>query len=581
MKIVKSDEKTVNKQVDGFNISITPKSVGNVVEQAIEYRKQKVWGTSDGVVDCEYLPYKDELKKIADDLHDNDRKVAILVDVDVDGYMSSAIIYKALKAINGDLNIDVLLPNAKLHGIKANISLVTKDYDYLFLPDSSSNDIHAIAELEKGGTRCVVIDHHILSQEEYLLDNPDKFLIVSNQFQDSELDRELTGAGMTLLVTKLWKQHYDIKLNYDLAAVGQIADMSDLDDADIYKIVKKGLSDMNNEMLVEFFKDDPELLSVKHLQFSLIPRINAVSRIGEHEDRKLIFDALIDQDELKPVSVRHKGQDGKFHTETVQMSVYVRAKRALNKVKARQDRLVKKSLGSVEWLTNSDDNFSAVILPKEYDRGIAGLTANRILGNTKQPALVLKHNGNHYDGSGRFPETINGLRLLGNINEVFTGGHEQAFGTSFPADKFDEVSKAIETAAKQSPDYVYRVDEALVNELPSVKEIQEIYQSSVKFRGVKDEIKIAVIGLKVDKKNITLKNNWLQLRIGDIIVNDFNADDNIKRCVSSGFGSKCFSFIANAGFNFWSGRAIPTLVVEKMVPSDGVEVVVSKDNFVF
>jgi len=59
VKVVKSDEKTVNKQIDGFNISITPKSVGNVVEQAIEYRKQKVWGVSNGVVDCECLPYKD------------------------------------------------------------------------------------------------------------------------------------------------------------------------------------------------------------------------------------------------------------------------------------------------------------------------------------------------------------------------------------------------------------------------------------------------------------------------------------------------------------------------------------------
>lgn len=581
MKAVKSDEKTINKQIDGFNISITPKSAGDTVQQAIEYRKQNVWGTSDGVVDTEYLPYKDELNTIADDLHKNNREVALLVDTDVDGFMSSAIVYKALKAINNDLDIDVLLPNAKLHGIKANIDLVTKKYSYLFLPDSSSNDLYTIAELEKGGTRCVVIDHHVLEQEDYLLDNPGKFLIVSNQFQDCELDKELTGAGLSLLVTKLWAQKYDIELNYDLAAVGQIGDMSDLDDIGVYGIVQKGLSEMNSKMLTTFFKDSKELLSIKLLQFSLIPRINAVSRIGEHEDRKLIFDALIDKDELKPVSVRHKGQDGKFHTETVQMSVYERAKRVLNKVKAKQDRLVKKSLGSVEWLTNNDDNFSAVILPKEYNRGIAGLTANRILGNTKQPALVLKHNGNNYDGSGRFPEAINGLRLLGDIDGVFTGGHEQAFGTGFPTDKFDEVRKAINIATKNAPDYVYRVDEALVNKLPNVKEIREIYQSSVKFRGAKDEPLIAVLGLKVAKRNVTLKNNWLQLRIGDIIVNDFNADDNIKRYVSSGFESKCFSFVANAGFNFWTGRAVPTLTVEKLTISKGVDVPVTAENLIF
>ena len=583
MKIVKSDEKAVNDQLNGFNIEILPKTVGDTVEQAIEYRKQKVWGTSDGVVDYELLPYKDELNAIADDLHNHsDRKTAILVDVDVDGFTSAAIIYKAIKAINDKLGIDVLLPSMKLHGIKANIDLVTKDYDYIFCPDSSSNDLHTIAQLESNKkTKVVVIDHHILSQEEYLLDNPGKFLISNNQYQDCELDKELTGAGLALLVTKLWAQKYDIEPCYDLAALGQIGDMSNLNDVGVYGIVKKGLSEMNNRMLVEFFKDDPEILSVKHLQFSIVPKINAVSRIGKHEERKLIFNALIDKDDVKPVNVKHKGEDGKMHTESVDMNVYERAKRMLNKVKGRQDRLVKKSLGSIEWLTNSNDNFSAVILPKEYDRGIAGLTANKILGNTKQPALVLKRNGDRLEGSARLPETLNGLKLLGDIDGVFAAGHPQAHGLGFPEEKFITVSKVINTAVKQAPDFVYKVDLALVNELPSIKDVREIYQNSVKFRGARDEIKIAVLGLWVDKRNITLKNNWLQLRIGDIIVNDFNADDNIKRYVSSGFESKCFSFVANAGVNFWTGRVVPTLTVEKLTISKGVDVPVTAENLVF
>lgn len=580
MKVVRSDEDLVNEQIDGFNIEITPKNVGDAVEQAIEYRKQNVWNTSDGSIDVGDLPYKDKLGEIADDLHEHDLKTAILVDVDVDGFCSAAIIYKALKAINNKLDIDTLLPNAKLHGIKANIDLVKKDYDYLFLPDSSANDLHTIAELEKNGTKCVVIDHHILEQESYLLDNPDKFLICSNQYQYSELDRNLTGAGMSLMVTKLWKQKYNIELDYDLAALGQIADMSNLNDKDIWEIVQKGLANMNNPMLVEFFKGDPELLTIKHLQFSLIPRINATSRIGEHSERQLIFNALIGKGEVKLVEVRHKGGDGKFHKETVKMDVYERAKRTLDKVKGRQDRLVKKALKDVEWLDGGDD-FNVVVLDKKFDKGIAGLVANKLLGQTKQPTLTLKRNGNRLEGSARFPQTINGLELLGNIDGVFGAGHEQAFGCSFSEDKFGKVAETIETAVNDAPNYIYRVDEALVNELPSVADIRAIYQSSKTFRGAKDEPLIAVLGLKVDKRNITLKNNWLKITLGDIIVNDFNATDDIKRYVESGFGDKCFSFVCSAGFNFWTGRPIPTLTVDKLVKSDGVEVGVTKDNFIF
>lgn len=581
MKIVKSDEKDVNKQIDGFNISITPKSVGNVVEQAIEYRKQKVWGTSDGVVDFNYLPYKNELNAIAEDLHNNNRKVAILVDVDVDGYTSAAIIYKAIMAINDKLDIDMLLPSMKLHGIKANVDLVTKEYDYIFCPDSSANDLHTIAELESNGkTRVIVVDHHILGQESYLLDNPSKFLIVSNQYQDSELDRNLTGAGMALLVSKLWGQTYDIEPCYDLASVGQIADMSNLNDVGVYEIVKKGLSEMRNEMLVEFFKDDEEVLSIKHLQFSLIPRINAVSRIGSHEERKLIFNALIDNGGIEPISVRHKGGDGRMRTESVDMNVYERAKRTLDKVKAKQDRLTKKALKDVEFLTGVSNGFNAVVLDKKFDKGITGLVANKILGNTKQPTLVLKRNGNKFDGSARFPQNINGLKLLQSVN-AFAAGHEQAFGVGFTEDQFDEVSKAIETAAEQAPDYVYKVDEALVDEVPSIKEIREIYRASTTFRGAKDEPLIAVLGLKVTNRNITLKNNWLKITVGDITINDFNVSDDIKRYVNTGFGDKIFSFVAKAGFNFWSGRAVPTLTTEKLVKSNGVEVKVTKENFIF
>lgn len=582
MRIVKSDEDLANDQVDGFNINILPKTVGDTVEQAIEYRKQHVWGVSNGVVDAGCLPYKDKLNTIADDLRNHsDRKTAILVDVDVDGYCSAAIIYKAIMAINDKLDIDVLLPSMKLHGIKANIDLINDEYDYIFCPDSSANDLHTIAELESNGkTKIVIVDHHILSHEDYLLDNPGKFLIVSNQYQDSKLDKELTGAGMALLVTKLWSKKYDIDLNYDLAALGQIADMSNLDDKDIWEIVQKGLANMNSKMLTTFFEDDPELLTVKHLQFSLIPRINAVSRIGEHNERQLIFDALIDQDELKPVSVRHKGQDGKFHTETVKMDVYGRAKRTLDKVKGRQDRLVKKGLNDIEWLTSSNDDFNAVILDKKYDRGIAGLVSNKLLGQTKKPTLTLKRNADRYDGSGRFPATINGLKLLQDVN-AFAMGHEQAFGVGFSEDQFDTVKKAINTAVNDAPDYVYKVDGAYVNEIPSLNEIREIYQKSVLFRGARDEIQIAILGLEVDKKDITLKNNWLKIKVGNVVINDFNATDKIKHYVNAGFGNKCFSFVANAGFSFWGKTPTPQLNVEKLVKSDGVSVEVTKENFVF
>lgn len=581
MKVVKSDTDIVNGQVEGFNVDIVSKSVNDTVKEAIEYRKKNIWGTNNGVVDFNYLPYKSKLNAIAEDLHNNDRKVAILVDVDVDGYMSAAIIYKAIKSINNKQNINMLFPNVKLHGIKANIGLVNDEYDYIFCPDSSSNDLQTISKLEKNKkTKVVVIDHHILEHEDYIIDNPDKFLIVSNQYQDSELNKELTGSGMSLLVSELWGEIYDVEANFDLAAIGQIADMSDLNDEGIFDIVKKGLSETTNKMLLTFFKDDEEVRSIKHIQFTLIPRINSVSRIGSHEERQLIFNSFIDQGKTMPVNVRHKGGDGKMHTESVDMSVYERANSALTKVKGRQDRLVKSALKNVEWLSDENSEFNAIVIGDKFSKGISGLVANKLLGQTKQPSLVFKRNGDRLDGSGRFPETINGLKLLKSVDGIFAAGHEQAFGVGFPEDKLDVVSKVVNTASKQAPDYVYRVDLAYVDELPTIEEIRDIYQKSIVFRGVKDEIKLAILGLKVNKKDIVLKNNWTKIKIGGLVINDFNTTDEMKEYINK-FGDKCFSFVCSVGFIFWGREPTPQLNVDKIVKSNGVKVDVTKDNFIF
>ena len=114
MRISQSDVEEVNKQIDGFDIKLTNDNIGNVVKGAIEYRKKNVWGEYQG--ENWQLPFKNELLKFADYYGKNDDlRVAILVDVDVDGYMSSAIMYETLKKINPNNEITPVFPNVKLH----------------------------------------------------------------------------------------------------------------------------------------------------------------------------------------------------------------------------------------------------------------------------------------------------------------------------------------------------------------------------------------------------------------------------------------------------------------------------------
>jgi len=581
MRIAQSDVENVNNQINGFNIELTNDNIGNIVKGAIEYRKNNVWGDYCG--EEWHLPFEKELIKFSKYYRDhNNLRVAILVDVDVDGYMSSSIIYEALKSMNKNNDVIPVFPDAKLHGIKANEKLFDGEkYNWIICPDSSSNDLVTINKIQSKGTKVMVIDHHILENEEFITENYPNYMVVSNQYQDGELNKELTGSGMAAQVAKLWLG--SDKIPYpDLTAIGQIADMSDLNDASIMKIVSYGMENISNKMLKSFFKDDPEKMTIKHIQFSLIPKINAVARIGGHEERELTFNALVGIGKTEMVKKRRKLSDGKMHSVDIEMNVYDRAADMLQKVKSRQDRLVKKALKEIKMLSNEECQYNIAILPEKYDKGIAGLVANKMLGNTKKPTLVLKEKGNVLQGSGRFPGNINGMSLLKKLDGVkFAAGHEQAFGVALYDDKWNDVASKIEEYSESVPDYEYYVDAGFVDELPTVDDIAEIYRSANIFRGARDEIKIAVIGLKVPKKDIKLVNNWMSIKMSGITIDDFNATDELKKYIKSGFSDKTISFVCSSGFNYWGKSPVPQLIIDKCVKSDEVKIKQTADNFIF
>ena len=94
-------------------------------------------------------------------LKDN-AKIGLIVDCDVDGYTSSAIIYQYLKQIKPNLTIEHYLHAGKAHGLEEHWSEISgKDYDLLIIPDAGSND-------EKYSTQItcpiLIIDHHMIDE---------------------------------------------------------------------------------------------------------------------------------------------------------------------------------------------------------------------------------------------------------------------------------------------------------------------------------------------------------------------------------------------------------------------------------
>mgnify|MGYP001750124439 FL=1 len=76
------------------------------------------------------------------------RKVHIIVDSDVDGYTSSAIMYMYLKTVCPMWEVTYSLHDKKQHGLSEDI-IIPKDTQLLIIPDAGSNDVEQCCKLKE------------------------------------------------------------------------------------------------------------------------------------------------------------------------------------------------------------------------------------------------------------------------------------------------------------------------------------------------------------------------------------------------------------------------------------------------
>lgn len=534
----------------------------------------------------------DQIKTIGKD----SVNIAILVDPDGDGYSSGALIYNYLHEKLGIKHIKTLLPLTKDHGIDAffkknMLSYSWKKFDALILPDSSVNDLSTITSLYINfNIVSYVIDHHILENDTESLAFNKKyqkfFKVVSDQLSiDQGITHEFTGVGVSWLFCKrldellagdyqelVKNNHISAESYLDLVAIGQISDVSDTREEALHIIVMTGLNNLSNGLLKQFAEKKP-LSCIKDVQFSIVPMINAVSRIGEKEDREVLIQALTNQDQEFLVTKKRKNKaTGHFELRSERQNIYEYAVDMLQRVKRAQDSVVKKAISE---MSDKNENIETVIvrtLPDKYNTGIAGLIANKIQGKYHLPALVVN---SELRGSARSPRRYGNLKdVLSDFDSVnYALGHEQAFGVSI-SNVDDFIVECMVNDLSNTGEYVYPVDKVYINDLPTIDDCQSISDFKQVWSGVNDEPVVGILGLDVSKSKVSVKNGTLKIVIGDIEIVQFNSDLD----VDNNFNRfACYvDIVGKPSVNKFFGRTINQLVVDEIrfsepVRDDGVQ----------
>ena len=120
-----------------------------------------------------------------------------MVDCDVDGFTSAAIIWTYIKTITPNQKISYILHEHKQHGLEDHIENIINSniyYDLVILPDSSSNDYEYHEMLNQHGMNCLILDHHEIDNDQKISNN---VVIINNQISKNYPNKDLTGAGVT------------------------------------------------------------------------------------------------------------------------------------------------------------------------------------------------------------------------------------------------------------------------------------------------------------------------------------------------------------------------------------------------
>jgi single-stranded-DNA-specific exonuclease len=405
---------------------------------------------------------------------ENNEKVMLFGDYDVDGTTAVALMWKVLK--NHLPNLEFYIPDRYAEGY--GISIQGIDY-------AKSQNVSLIIALDCGikahdkvnyatnlGIEFIICDHHEPGESV-----PNAIVLDQKQKDCFYPYKELSGCGVgfKLLEAFFTKNQLDKTIlyqNLDLLALSIAADLVPITGENRI-LAYFGLQIINNhpslgiqQLLIEAKKELP--LTLTNVVFILAPRINAAGRI--HEGKKAV-ELLIseDLDQLK-------GLAKSIESDNIE-------RRTLD------SNITEEALEMLKLDSGFDSRKSTVVFDKNWHKGVIGIVASRLIENYYKPTIVFTESNGKITGSARSIKGLNIHDALESCSEYLEqfGGHAFAAGMTLAPEnldsfkvKFEEVVQnslsIAEMVPEQSIDYDLNFTEIFtknenIYEIPKIKRI--------------------------------------------------------------------------------------------------------------
>jgi len=344
--------------------------------------------------------------------------ITIYGDYDIDGLTATALLMDAFASF-GYKNVDVFIPNRFTEGYGLTVDAIEKiaaDGAQLILTvDCGSSSEKEIIRANELGIDVILTDHHDVPET-----LPPAIAVINPKRTDSIYPfKDLAGVGIAFKLVQALQTRIEglpkghEKWLLDLVALGTVCDIVSLTEENrifVYwglKVLAK-TKRLGMKALMAVSKVEPQTINARSLGFSLGPRMNAAGRL---ETAQHALDMLIADDSMVAL-------------EKAQYLDELNISRRID-----QDKIMKQAIAQAE---KYESDPVIIVSGVDWNHGIVGIVATKLLEKYKKPAFVLQEMGDESKGSARSFGDFNINEAIKNCKDIVTsgGGHKLAAGVT-------------------------------------------------------------------------------------------------------------------------------------------------------
>lgn len=379
-----------------------------------------------------------DMKKAVDILEkkiQQQAKIRIIGDYDIDGVTSTYILLKGLTRIGA--NVDTYIPDRVADGYGIHEHLIDRaESDKIDTIVTCDNGIAACAEIqmakEKGMT-VIVTDHHDIpyreeNGERRVILPPADAILNPKQYDCLYPNKNLCGAVVAFKYITALYERFDIQKKeledyYELVAIATVGDVMDLLGENRI-LVKEGLRRLPNtknkglQELIRANNLEDSKITAYHIGFVLGPCINASGRLDTAARSLALLNAPTKEEAAKLAG---------------DLTALNQSRKALTE-KGKEE-----AIQLIETTELKNDRVLVVYLP-ECHESLAGIIAGRLREKYHKPAFVLTRGEKCAKGSGRSIESYSMYDELVKCADLMVqfGGHPMAAGLSIEEENIEK-----------------------------------------------------------------------------------------------------------------------------------------------